>query len=144
MKPPSYPRYRRLGHLAVRFTVPNQAIADRIYEHSRIHETQNEIFNPRLLAAGNILYPRVQRLTRLLERHRIQIDDMPAGSNEMCITMFLPPPPCPPPKLRMFDKFTRPELPAPGLATIQEKDEIAVDDWITLYNYQPSQSARSA
>jgi hypothetical protein len=63
---------------------------------------------------------------------------MPADSNEMYITMFLLLPPCPLLKSRMFDKFTRPELLVPGLATIQEKDEIAVDDWITLYNYQPS------
>lgn len=138
MKPPSYPKYKRLGDLAVRFTVPNQAIADLIFQHS------NAEFNLRLRAAGNILYPRIQRLARILGRHRIQIDEMSAAPNEMCITMFLPPPPCPAPKPGMFRKFKRHKLPSPGLATIQEGDETDADVWITLYEYHQCRSTHSA
>lgn len=137
---PSYPRYVFLTDLAIRFAVPNQDIVRKILHHCEQEE------DPRLKAAGNVLYPQIQSLARIMSRHRIRLDTI--GSNELGITLFLPPSPCPPPKSsfgKLFSRFKRPKSRISKLATIDESPEDdynALQDgmsssWITLYEYLP-------
>lgn len=132
---PSYPKYKCVGDLAVRFAVPNKHIVNHILRHSEDEERL------RYRAAGNVLFRRVDRLASLLSRHRIQIDEDTLDRNELGIIMFLPPPPCPPPKSTRFSPFKRTRPAASRLETIYEVEEDPepnVPVWITLYEYLPS------
>ncbi|KAF1840102.1 uncharacterized protein K460DRAFT_437145 [Cucurbitaria berberidis CBS 394.84] len=142
---PSYPSYVRHTDLSIRFAVPNTDVVKNILQHCEDDD------NLRRKAAGNILYPRIQRLARIMSRHRIQLDTI--STNELGITLFLPPPPCPPPKTtfrNLFPRFRRQKIPDSKLETINEESEaeneelyrkarvqFSSTEWITLYEYLP-------
>jgi hypothetical protein len=138
---PSYPGYTRHNDLSIRFAVPNQHIVRIILQHCEDED------NLQFRAAGNTLYPRVRELARLMSRHRIQLTT--TGTNELGVTLFLPPPPCPAPK-RIFAKlcphFRRPKAYAPRLETIEEgpEEDLLGGEWITLYEYMPVEPKRRA
>ena len=127
---PSYPGYARHTDLSIRFAVPNQHIVRIILQHC---EDEN---NLRFRAAGNTLYPRVRELARLMSRHRIQLTAM--KTSELGVTLFLPPPPCPPPKsiLKRLRAYV------PQLETINEdsEEDVPKGEWITMYEYMPVDS----
>jgi hypothetical protein len=140
---PSYPRHSRHTPLSIQFAVPSRGIANRILEDSIDHELL------RIRAAANVLLPQIDCLARLLSRHRIQIEEI--SPNQLGVTLFLPPPPCPAPMSKMFSKFRRVLLRRPRLDTIAEEassqdaqiqgngnTELAIEDWITLYKYVPT------
>jgi hypothetical protein len=138
---PSYPSYTRHTNLSIRFAVPDQHVVMSILRHC---EDEN---NMRFRAAGNTLYPRVRQLARLMSRHRIQLATI--NTHELGITLFLPPPPCPPPKstlAKLFPRFRRPKTFTPRLETIDEGPEgnISKEKWITLYEYIPIDWKRRA
>jgi hypothetical protein len=126
-KYPSYPGYVPYSDLSIRFSVPNQRVVQRLLQHCEQTE------NIRLLAAGNTLYPQVKRLARLMARYRIQVDEITA--NELGITLFLPPPPCPPPKSKVaqLGRKIRQHLSAPAtdMGSLSPR-------WVTLYEYLPT------
>jgi hypothetical protein len=130
---PSYPSHRRHTDLSVQFGVPSQKIVQRILDDSLDYE------NLRRRAAANVLFPHIDCLARLMSRHRIQIEEI--SSNELGITLFLPPPPCPPPKSKPFSKFKRAVLRKCKMPTFIEKSfaEVqATGEWITMYHYVPA------
>jgi hypothetical protein len=138
---PSYPSYEPHTSLAIRFAVPAQRVVERILRDSENLE------NLQLLAAANVLFPQINDLARLMSRHRIQLEDVSA--NQLGVTLFLPPPPCPPPKSTRFARLVRPRMRKSSLKTIVEESPIdseehngkatnTVDEWITLYEYLPS------
>jgi len=141
---PSYPSYEPYTSLAIRFAVPAQRVVERILRDSENLE------DPRLLAAANILFPQIKVLARVMSRHRIQLEEIKA--NELGVTLFLPPPPCPPPRSTRFKRYLQRKMRKPSLETIIEepsseslKSRKAVrgaDEWVTLYEYIPSQSRR--
>jgi hypothetical protein len=145
---PSYPSFKRHGDLAVLFAVPDRHVAMHILEATEDRE------NLRFRAAGNILWARVISLASLMSRHRIRVE--PIGPNEIGITLFLPPPPCPMPKAKRFAKFERRPF-TPSLTPIGEDDatrelgkgvprsRILGDDrdWISLYEYLPKNRRRA-
>ncbi|KAF2849425.1 hypothetical protein T440DRAFT_479967 [Plenodomus tracheiphilus IPT5] len=136
---PSYPSYEPHTSLAIRFAVPAQRVVERILRDSENLE------NLQLLAAANVLFPQIKSLARLMSRHRIQLQEI--KPNELGITLFLPPPPCPPPKSARFVHFIRRKMHKPSLDTIVEESPIdslkcdkamdVTDDWVTLYEYLP-------
>jgi len=81
---PSFPNYERVTDLAIRFAVPDKPIVIKI-----LQDCEEE--NLRLKVAATILYDRVKRLSRLMSRHRVQIESV--GWNELGVALFLPPPP---------------------------------------------------
>lgn len=87
---PSFPNFTQHTNHSIRFSVPNKNIVVNILEQCEDDE------NLRLKAAGNVLYRKIEILSRLLLRHRIVLKKMSA--NELGVTLFLPPPPCPEPK----------------------------------------------
>ena len=84
---PRYPAYIPHTESSIRFSVPDARVIERLLTHCEDEE------NMRLKAAGNSLYPHVKMLSRLLSRHRIEVER--ATANELGITLFLPPPPEP-------------------------------------------------
>lgn len=139
---PSYPCFKRCSDLAVQFTVPERHVVRHI-----LNCTENEE-NLRGRAAANILIARIRSVAGLMSRHRIQVESV--SPNEMGVTLFLPPPPCPAPKLHWFAACKR-KIFTPNLAPIVEEespcaargaargDNSSDDrDWITMYEYLPS------
>jgi len=64
---PSFPNYERVTDLAIRLAVPDKPIVIEI-----LRDCEEE--NLRLKVAATILYDRVERLSRLMSRHRVQIE----------------------------------------------------------------------
>lgn len=138
---PSYPQHRRHSGLSVRFSVPNQNIVKRILDDSFDEE------NLRVRAAANVLFPHIDKLSNLMSRHRIQIETI--SPNQLGVTLFLPPPPCPPPKSKMFSKLKRMVTRRPEIDSTEEpyaltqlgqnvSDSAGVEsEWMTLYQYIP-------
>jgi hypothetical protein len=132
---PSYPSHSRHTDLSVRFSVPNQRIVERILEDSLNDE------NLKLKAAANVLFPHIDCLSRLMSRHRIQVETI--SHNQLGVTLFLPPPPCPPPRSNIFSRLKRmvscgPSLDAVIKSTFDEDESSpAESEWITLYRYVP-------
>jgi hypothetical protein len=134
---PVYPSFNQHSGLSVRFAVPNRGIVLRILNDSKDDD------NPRLRAAANLLFPHISCLARLMSRHRIQLNEI--DRNQLGVTLFLPPPPCPPPKSKLFSTFRRSELRKPRLQTIVEEDNeesksnsTDAHEWIVLYEYLPA------
>lgn len=65
---PSFPNYGRVTDLAIRLAVPDKPIVIEILRDCEEGE------NLRLKVAATILYDRVKRLSRLMSRHRVQIE----------------------------------------------------------------------
>lgn len=144
---PSYPCFKRCSDLAVQFAVPDRHVVRHI-----LHCTEDEE-NLRIKAAANILIARVRSVGGLMSRHRIQVE--PIGFNEMGITLFLPPPPCPAPKSLFPTRKRKPFT--PSLASIKEEESfqeakwvgMASDkslgdrEWITMYEYLPSDERKT-
>ena len=145
---PSYPCFKRCHNLAVQFAVPGPHVVRHILDCTEDEE------NLRCRAAANVLIARVRSVAGLMSRHRIQVESV--GSNEMGVTLFLPPPPCPAPKSKLF--LTRKRKPfAPTLASIREEKIVQVAgrnevrdnesfderDWITMYEYFPSNKRKA-
>jgi hypothetical protein len=138
---PSYPGFRRHGDLAVQFAVPSQRVVRRILRDINEDEDDNQ---PRFKAAANLLHPHIKCLARLMSRYRVIVDVL--NKNELGVTLFLPPPPCPPPNSTIFSPYTRLKMFQPRLETITE--EISAEmgnlqsnqegDWTTTYQYIPS------
>jgi hypothetical protein len=137
---PSYPSYTRHTNLSIRFSVPNQHVVKSILQHC---ENEDDL---RFRAAGNTLYPRVRELASIMSRHRIQLATM--KTNELGVTLFLPPPPCPPPKstvAKLFPRFRRRKAYVSQLETIDEvSEDPSKGEWITLYEYIPVDWKRRA
>ena len=74
--------------------------------------------NLRCRAAANVLIARVRSVAGLMSRHRIQVESF--GSNEIGVTLFLPLPLCPAPKLKLFLTYKRKPF-ALTLALIREE-----------------------
>ncbi len=135
---PSYPTFTRTQYsdLAIQFAVPNKHVVEHILDDCE------QDYNLRVKAAANILQASVSTLARLMCRHRIKVQ--PLRSNELGITLFLPPPPCPPPNSWTLSHLRRGFR--PQLATILEDPaerskecEHHVAGWITMYEYLPRQ-----
>jgi hypothetical protein len=82
-----------------------------------------------------------------MSQHQIQLATM--KTNELGVTLFLPPPPpCPPPKstlAKLFPRFRRRKAYVPQLETINEVSEDPLKgEWITLYEYIPVDWKRRA
>ena len=141
---PSYPSFRRYSDLAVQFAVLERHVVKHILDCTENKE------NLRFRAAGNILSARVRSLASLMSRHRIQVESI--NSNEIGITLFLPPPPCPAPKSKLFATYKRTPF-TPSLALIRDeetpqglrktKPRNDDRDWITMYEYLPSEKRRA-
>lgn len=145
---PSYPSFRRCSDLAVQFAVPERHVVEHILNCTEDEE------NLRFRAAGNILYARVRSLARLMSRHRIQVESI--SFNEIGVTLFLPPPPCPAPSSKFSANLKRKSF-IPSLAPIKEGETPQVlrktklrdnkfpndRDWITMYEYLPSEKRRA-
>ena len=96
---PRYPEYIPHTELSIRFSVPDARVIKRLLAHCEEEE------NLRFKAAGNALYPHVKTLSRLLSRHRIQVERTTA--NELGVTLFLPPPPCQEPKHKIIARLRK-------------------------------------
>lgn len=146
---PSYPSFKYCSDLAVRFAVPERHIVRHILDCTSGEE------NLQCKAAANILMAQIKSVGRLMSRHRIQVESI--GYNEMGVTLFLPPPPCPQPKSKLFSARKRRPF-TPILASIGEEDQheqnprlsntgMGVNEgqeWITMYEYLPSAEKRAA
>lgn len=143
---PSYPCFKRCNDLAVQFAVPERHVVRHILDCTEGEE------NLRCKAAANVLIAQVKSVGGLMSRHRIQVESI--GYNEMGVTLFLPPPPCPAPKSQLFS--TRKRRPfTPTLASIEEEEEQRgqlangesrvdkVPEWITMYEYLPSDKRKA-
>jgi len=145
---PSYPEFRWQSDIALKFAVPNNSIVLKILDDSEQDE------NLRVLAAGNLLCKRVTKLAELMSRHRIQVKSM--EHNELGITLFLPPPLCPPPgnlmgKLKKFTQILKTIVEQPreeetvektfdraGREVPQAESAEKDSEWVTLYEYLPA------
>lgn len=94
---PRYPAYIPHSESSIRFSVPDERVIKRLLAHCEDEE------NMRLKAAGNVLYPHVKTLSRLLSRYKIEVER--ATTNELGITLFLPRPPCPEPKQKTIARL---------------------------------------
>ena len=129
---PSYPAFVRAQcyDLAVEFAIPNKSVAEQILNDS------NQDKDLRVKAAAQILMRQVSSLARIMRRSRVKVH--PLGHNELAVTLFLPPPPCPEPKAKALSRricgFVS------KLTTILEEpwsDELDGTTWITMFNYMP-------
>lgn len=143
---PSYPSFESVSDLAISFTIPEKHIVCKILKDSEEDENLN------IKATGLILYRQVRELARLMSRHRVQI--VSSGRNELEVTLFLPPPPCPPPNTGTIWKKqykqqlqTIKEVPeehdtqGPSATEKLGKGEGVTHServWITLYEYMPN------
>lgn len=140
---PSYPCFKRCSDLAVQFSVPERHIVKHILDCTEGEE------NLRTKAAANILIARVKSVGGLMSRHRIQVESI--GDNEMGVTLFLPPPPCPEPNTDFLRARKRKPF-SPILASIKEESQCEMEaqsadegrnpvkagEWITMFEYLPS------
>jgi hypothetical protein len=129
---PSYPAFVRAQchDLAVEFAIPNKRVAEQILNDS------NQDENLRVKAAAQILMRQVSSLARIMRRRRVKVH--PLGHNDLAVTLFLPPPPCPEPKTKALSRRIRGFV--SKLATIVEEprsDELDGTTWITMFNYMP-------
>jgi hypothetical protein len=142
---PSYPSFRYHGVLAVQFAIPSQHVVKRVLRDMNEDEDDNQ---PRLKAAANLLHPHIKCLARLMSRYRVIIDKL--NPNELGVTLFLPPPPCPPPKSRIFSLCERLKVFRPRLETITEEVSAEIGspqsvqgareaEWTTTYQYLPTE-----
>jgi hypothetical protein len=128
---PRYPDYIPHTEHSIRFAVPDERVIKRLLTHCEEQE------NMRIKAAGNALYPHVKTLSRLLSRYEIQVER--TTSNELGVTLFLPPPPCLEPKQRSISRLKRKIL-RNVLSTHQRVHEQSAADstrsrspkWVTL------------
>ena len=83
-----------------------------------------------------------------MSRYRVIVDKL--NLNELGVTLFLPPPPCPPLKSRIFSPCERLKVFRPRLETITEEVSAEIDrpqsvqgareaDWTTMYQYLPTE-----
>lgn len=145
---PSYPCFKRCSDLAVQFSVPERHIVRHILDCTEGEE------NLRSKAAANILLARVRSVGGLMSRHRIQVESI--GDNEMGVTLFLPPPPCPEPNTDFFHARKRKPF-SPILAPIKEenhreleaqlanegRNSVKAREWVTMFEYLPSDAERA-
>jgi hypothetical protein len=135
----SYPSYHVLSDLAIQFTIPNRRIVKKIIKDVRNDE------NLRIQQAGLLLFDKVESLRSTLARYRVQVEPVEIR-NELQITLFLPPPPCPPPKPNRVPRRAQTEKFEPILYAIskdgrnaEERADTCSDgfeeEWITLYHY---------
>jgi hypothetical protein len=135
---PSYPCFQRCSDLAVQFSVPERHVVRHILNCTEGEE------NLRSKAAANILIARVRSVGGLMSRHRIQVESL--GDNEMGVTLFLPPPPCPEPKTD-FSRASKRKAFSPTLAPIKEENHRELEaqsrEWVTMFEYLPSDAERT-
>jgi hypothetical protein len=129
---PSYPASVRAQchDLAVEFAIPNKRVVEQILNDS------NQDENLRVKAAAHILMRQVSSLARIMRRRRVKVH--PLGDNELAVTLFLPPLPCPEPKIKTVTRRIRGFV--SKLATIVEEpglDELDGTTWITMFDYMP-------
>jgi hypothetical protein len=141
---PLYPLHHQHTALSVRFAVPSPKLAKRILNDGVDHDSL------RIRAAANLLFPHIECLARLMSRYRIQIVDV--DHNQLGVTLFLPPPPCPAPNSTQFTRPVRVTVRRPQLDTIIEEpqEEESYDskkeqqsEWMTLYKYVPVEARQS-
>ena len=145
---PSYPCFKQCSNLAVQFSVPERHVVRHILDCTEGEE------NLRSKAAANILIARVRSVGGLMSRHRIQVESI--GDNEMGVTLFLPPPPCPEPKTDFFRARKRKPF-RPILALIKEENHrelegqsanegrnpVKAREWVTMFEYLPGDTERA-
>jgi hypothetical protein len=140
---PSFPSFEQISDLSIGFMVPNKRIVRKILRHSDEEEQL------RIKAAGVVLFHKVNSLSYMISRHRICVELV--RRNELAITLFLPPPPCPPPKqvqklhhaqnpettqLRVDDDDLK--LVRTATEEVRNEDTTSNSEWITLYQYVPA------
>ena len=120
----SYPGFEWVNDLSIKFRVPGKKIVYKIIQDSEDRSLRKR-------SAGQALSGRLRKIAGLLSRHRICIESISA--HELEIVLFLPPPPCPPPK--MFTKFT-----SRLGSLLRRRDDTPLEkntEWVTLYDYIP-------
>jgi hypothetical protein len=125
--------------LAIQFTIPNHRIVNKIIKDARNDD------NLRIQQAGLLLFDKVESLRSTLARYRVQVEPVETR-NELQITLFLPPPPCLPPKPKRVPRRAPTEKFEPIFYAISEDGRNAEEraescsggleeEWITLYHY---------